>query len=344
MPLPIEDIHNPAPALIEVMRGTMVESRHRGAMAIVDAMGHIVRSVGAIDKPIYPRSAIKPLQALPLLETGTADKMGLGDDEIALACASHAGEANHTERVAAWLAKAGMSADDLECGAHLPRDVPTSQSLIRGFHGPSPLHNNCSGKHTGFLCTAKCLGEETHGYINAEHPVQRRVFAAVGAMTDTDMDHAHHGIDGCGIPVVAITLHGLALGMARMADPNHLPDERRAAATRILNAMAASPLLVDGTGGMATMIMQVAGSTVRLKPGAEGVYCAALPDVGLGIAVKIEDGAMRAADLAMATILDRLDCFDYDQRMALHPFLQPRLHNVAGVEVGHLRPAAALDF
>jgi L-asparaginase II len=333
---------DPAPVLVEIVRGAMVESQHRGAFAVVDAAGRIVRSAGAVDRPVYPRSAIKPLQALPLLETGAADKYGLGLEELALACASHHGEPVHVQKVSAWLGRIGLGEGNLECGAHLPTDVPSAQALIRGSQPPSQLHNNCSGKHTGFLCTAACLGEDPKGYIEAEHPVMRRVIRAVGEMTGTDMARAPAGRDGCGIPVIGITLQAMAQGMARMADPNGLPDERRAASTRLLDAMAAHPLLVDGTGGLAVAIMQIAGDRVRIKPGAEGVFCVALPKLGLGIALKIEDGAGRAAEVAIASLLDRLGCFTAAERAALQRYLEPKIKNVAGVDVGLLRPAAVL--
>ncbi|HVJ52799.1 MAG TPA: asparaginase [Aliidongia sp.] len=333
-----------APCLVEITRGDMVESRHRGAVAILDAAGRVRHAVGDIDRPIFARSAIKPLQALPLIESGAADRYGLSDVELALACASHHGQPAHVEAVTNWLDRIGLGPDDLECGAHLPTDVASSQALIRAGEAPSAVHNNCSGKHTGFLCTARCLGEATRGYIEAEHPVQRRIAKVLAEMTGLDLSRAPRGRDGCGIPVIGISLRGTARAFARMADPRDLPDERRAAATRLLDAMAAQPMMVDGTAGMAHAVMSVAGATIRLKPGAEGVFCAALPALGLGIALKIEDGAARAAQHAMATILDRLDCFDEAQRMALHPYLAPHIRNVAGVDVGLVRSAAALDF
>jgi L-asparaginase II len=344
MPNDIGQDHDPAPCLVEVTRGAMVESRHRGAIAIVDAAGAVRHQVGAIDRPIFARSAIKPLQALPLVESGAADKYGLGDAELSIACASHQGQPIHIETVTRWLDRIGLGPDDLECGAHLPTDLPSSQALIRAGQAPTALHNNCSGKHTGFLCTACCLGEPTRGYIEAEHPVQRRIERVLEEMTGLDLSHAPRGRDGCGIPVIGISLHGMARAFARMADPRGLPDERRAASTRLLDAMAARPEMIDGTAGMAYAVMSVAGATVRLKPGAEGVFCAALPGLGLGVALKIEDGTQRAAQLAIATVLDRLGCFDDSQRMALHPYLAPRLRNVAGVEVGAVRAAAALSF
>ena len=331
-----------APVLVEVVRGDMVESRHRGAVAIVDAAGKIVRSLGDVDRLIYARSALKPIQALPLIETGSADGFGLGHEELALACASHRGELMHVEKVAAWLAKVGLGEADLECGVHAPGDAASNEALLRAGRAPSQLHNNCSGKHAGFLTTARWMREATRGYIEPEHPVQQRVAAVIGDMAGLDLSRAPRGRDGCGIPLIALPLRALALAMARLADPSCLDDDRRIAAKRLLDAMAAAPLLVDGTGGMTAAVMTVAGASVRLKPGAEGVFCAALPAQGLGVALKIDDGGARAASLAMAAVLDRLGCFSSEQRSSLEPFLAPPLKTLAGRDAGRLQPTTAL--
>jgi L-asparaginase II len=332
-----------APVLVEVVRGDMVESRHRGAVAIVDAAGKIVRCLGDVDRPIYARSALKPIQALPLIETGAADGFGLGHEELALACASHRGELMHVEKVAGWLAKVGLGEADLECGVHAPGDAASNEALLRADRAPSQLHNNCSGKHAGFLTTARWMREPTRGYIEPEHPVQQRVAAVIGDMAGLDLSRAPRGRDGCGIPLIALPLRALALAMARLADPSCLGEDRRIAAKRVLDAMVAAPLLVDGTGGMTSAVMTVAGASVRLKPGAEGVFCAALPAQGLGVALKIDDGGARAASLAMAAVLDRLGCFSSEQRSSLEPFLSPPLSTVAGKEAGRLRPTATLQ-
>jgi L-asparaginase II len=329
--------------LVEAVRGAWVESSHRGAIAVADAAGKIVRSLGDVDRLVYPRSSLKPIQALPLVETGAADGFALGDEELALACGSHRGEAVHVEKVAAWLGRIGLGEADLECGAHPPRHEPSYQALLREGRPASPLHNNCSGKHAGFLTTARWLKEPTRFYIEADHPVQQRVVRTAGEMAGVDLSRAPRGRDGCGIPVIAVPLRALATAMARLADPRPLGEHRRAAAKRVLDAMAAAPLLVDGTGGMTTTMLAVAGATVRLKPGAEGVFCAALPALGLGVAIKIDDGAGRAADLAMATLLDRLGCFTAEQRIALAPFLAPGIKTVAGKDAGRLQPGAALQ-
>ncbi len=331
------------PILVEVVRGGMVESHHRGQVVVVDAAGKIVRSLGDADRLAYPRSSLKPIQALPLIETGAADGFGLGDEELALACASHRGEPSHVEKVGAWLARIGLGETDLECGVHPPRHEPSYRALLRAGGAPSQLHNNCSGKHAGFLTTAKWLKEPTRGYIEPDHPVQQRIAQTVAEMAGLDLARAPRGRDGCGIPVIALPLRALATAIARLADPSSLSEHRRAAAKRLLDAMAAAPLMVDGTGGTTASVMTVASASVRLKPGAEGVFCAALPVLGLGLALKIDDGGGRAAELAMASVLDRLGCFTPEQRSSLEQFLRPPLKTVAGREAGRLQPTAAVQ-
>jgi L-asparaginase II len=330
------------PILIETTRGEMVESHHAGAAAVVDATGRVVRSWGDIERPVFARSAIKPLQALPLVETGAAERFGLGDAEIALACASHRGEPIHIETVRRWLERADLGPQDLECGSHAPGNAVAAEALIRAGGAPSALHNNCSGKHSGFLTTARHQGEPTRGYIAPDHPVQQRVRAVLEAMSGLDLSRAPCGTDGCGIPVIGIPLRGMARAMARLADPKGLPPERAAAGKRVLDAMASAPVMVSGTGAFATVVMTVAGASVRLKPGAEGVYCAVLPRLGYGVALKIDDGAARASEVAVGAILEGLGAFSAAQREALGPQLRPLVKNVAGREVGAIRPTGAL--
>ncbi|HEY6257672.1 MAG TPA: asparaginase [Xanthobacteraceae bacterium] len=329
------------PILVEVVRGAMVESRHCGSYAVVDAAGRVVLAQGDIEHPVYARSAIKPLQALPLIETGAAEHFGLGDREIALACASHNGTAPVVAAVEAWLNRVGLTADDLECGADQPIDAAAAQALVRAGQSPSALHHNCSGKHAGFLSAARHCGEPIRGYIDAQHPVQRRVEATLASMTGLDLDHAPHGTDGCGIPVIGIPLAAMACAMARMADPAGLASKRAAAARRILDAMAAEYQIVAGASRFTREVMRVAAAAVRLKPGAEGVACAALPQHRLGVALKVSDGAGRAADVAMGALLVMLGAINEPQAAAIEAVLRPAIKNVAGNVVGELRPVAA---
>jgi L-asparaginase II len=310
------------PLLVEVTRGEMVESRHHVDVAVVDAAGGFILTAGAVHRPVYGRSAIKGLQALPLLETGAADRFNLGDVEIALACASHNGEAPQVEAVRQWLERVGLSFADLECGSHMPYHEASAVALVKADRQPTSGHN-----------------EPTRGYIDYEHPVQKRVTGALEAMCGTSLERAPKGIDGCGIPVIGISLAATALGMARLADPAKLPAERKAAAERIRAAVAAQPFMVAGTGRFCTDIMRRLGARAFLKTGAEGVFCAALPEAGLGIALKAEDGAGRAAEAAIGYLLEHLKIIGEDDRRALWPMLYPPIVNRSGRIVGAIRVA-----
>ncbi|MSO89475.1 MAG: asparaginase [Rhodospirillaceae bacterium] len=325
------------PILVEVTRGALVESRHRGAVAICDADGAPVQSWGDVERPIYPRSAVKPLQALPLIETGAADRFGLTDAEIALACASHSGEPEHEGAVTAWLRSIGLSGGDLECGEHWPMHEDAARALVREGRFPSAVHNNCSGKHSGFLTAARHLGEPTQGYIAADHPAQRRVRQALSDMCAIDLSAAPTGIDGCGIPTIAMPLSALARGMARLAAGTGLGHSRQAACARIRRAMTTHPLLVAGHGRFCTEIMAATSGRVVVKGGAEGVYVAALPERRLGIALKIADGASRAAETAMAALLRRFGGFEGADAEIVGRWLEPPIRNRAGIEIGVVR-------
>jgi L-asparaginase II len=326
------------PLLVEVTRGAMVESRHRAAFAVADTDGRIVMSAGDFERPVYARSAIKPLQALPLLESGAADAYALSHAEIALACASHSGEARHVETVLAWLKRIDCTVADLECGTHLPGNDTAMEALLRGQQNATPAHNNCSGKHTGFLTLVRHLGIKTKGYITFQHAVQQRILGVLETMTGLDLGAAPRGIDGCGIPVIAIPLGNLALAFARLTDPRDQPEARQAACERVCAAMAAEPFMVAGSGRYCTRVITATGGEALIKTGAEGVYCGALPKSGLGIAVKVDDGAGRAAEVLMGHLLHRLGILDDSHAELL---TQP-VHNRAGVRVGEVRIAA--DF
>jgi L-asparaginase II len=331
------------PILVEVVRGSIVESRHRGSAAIVDITGTVAKSWGDHTAPVYPRSAIKPLQAIPLIESGAADAFGLGDSEIALACASHGGEPRHTETVAAWLARIGLSGEDLECGAHWPTHDETARAMTKAGETPVAIHNNCSGKHTGFLTTAVHKGEATNGYIRFEHPVQQRILGVLEAMCGIDLTNAPRGIDGCSIPTIAIPLRNLAYGMARFGAPDDLPEPRADACRRIAGAVAAEPFMVAGTGRYCTEIMMVTGRAVLLKTGAEGVFCAAIPEYGLGVALKCDDGATRAAEIMMSAVLRHIGVLTEEMEAKLARRITMPLQNRNGIHVGDVRAAGAFE-
>ena len=330
------------PVLVEVVRGGLVESRHRGTVAVADADGATVLALGDVARPVYPRSAVKPLQALPLIESGAAERYGFGDQEIALACASHGGEPAHVEVANRMLARAGLEVGALECGAHWPSHQPSSQALARSGGAPSALHNNCSGKHAGFVCVACAAGVEPRGYVGAEHVVQREVRGAIEGLTGVGLAAEQCGIDGCSIPTWAVPLTALAHAFAKFGTGQGLAPERAKAAARIRAACAAQPYFVAGTGRFCTEIMKLFGARVLAKTGAEGVFCGALPEQGIGIALKCDDGASRAAEVAMTAIIARFLPMPDEERRALDRFLRPALRNWNGIEVGGLRPTPAV--
>ena len=327
------------PLTVEVTRGGMVESRHRGAAVVMDAKGNAVHAWGEIERIVYPRSAIKPLQALAVVETGAADAFAVTDAELALASASHCGQPQHMDVVLAWLERIGLGADDLECGAHEPLDPETAKARVRAGESPGPADNNCSGKHAGMLTTAKHLGEETAGYTRPGHPVQQRLRAILTDIGGADLSQAPEGTDGCGIPVFGMPLPAMARAMARMADTGGLEAGRAEAAGRIVAAMMSNPFLVSGRGRFDTIAMEAANGAFAVKTGAEGVHGAILPELRLGGAVKIDDGARRAAQVAMAAILDYLGVLDGEAKVALAGFLETPVLNEKGERVGEIRMA-----
>ena len=326
------------PVLVEVTRGAMVESVHRGSIAILDADGALRLALGDVDSPVYSRSSLKPMQAIPLVESGAADAFGLGDEEIALACASHSGEPMHTARVAAWLERLGLGESDLACGAHASRYEPVAEAMIRRGEKPTRIFNNCSGKHTGFLTVARHWDIATRGYEQVAHPVQQAVAAALRELTDAK--ELTYGIDGCAAPNFATTLTQFARAAARMAAPDKLAAGRAAASRRLIAAMIAYPELVSGTGRACAALMRAATGRAAVKAGAEGFYAGWIPSPGLGIAIKIDDGAGRASETAIAAVLDALGLLD-DSEPARKVLRAPVL-NTRGTAVGERRPSAAL--
>lgn len=324
------------PILIQVTRGPIVESVHRGRAVVAGADGHVLASWGDAKAITYPRSANKALQALPLVESGAADAFGLGDAELALACASHGGEAMHTDRVGAWLARLGLTPDHLECGVHMPYHQPTGEAMLRRGEAPTALHNNCSGKHAGMVTTALHRGEVIRGYTGYQHRVQQRILGVIEQVTAQDLSSSPWGVDGCSIPTIGLPLEALAYGMARLADPQDLPPARAEAATRLLTAWGRHPELVGGSGTFDTGFMQAVASRILVKAGAEGVCVAIIPDQGIAVAVKIDDGAARAAGPAMAAVLRRMGLLSDAEWAALAPLVEPPVTNRAGIRAGAL--------
>jgi L-asparaginase II len=319
--------------LAEVLRGGHVESVHSGSVVVCDAEGVVVYAAGDVKRAAFPRSAIKALQALPLLVSGTADRFGLTDAELALACASHSGLPIHVETARAMLEKAGRDVACLECGIHWPSSTTAARALAAAGQTLSPLHNNCSGKHAGFVCTAVAAGQDPTGYVGPDHPTMRAVTGAVGAVTGTALGAENRGVDGCSIPTFLTPLRALATGFARFGTGRHLPAEFAAAAVRLRRAVAAHPAMIAGEGRFDTEVTAALGEAAFVKTGAEGVHAGALPALGLGFALKVDDGAGRAADAATAALLLRF----LPPHAVLERWARQVLTNWNGLAVGELR-------
>lgn len=323
------------PVLVEVTRGPVVENRHRASVAIASAAGEIVDGWGGIESPVLPRSSIKIVQALPLVESGAADAARLNSEHLALACASHQGAAIHTERIADWLAALGMGEGALLCGPQPPRD-PVVKARDRT---PTRLLNNCSGKHTGFLTLSQHLGADPRGYLDPAAAVQSAVAEAFSAMTGAEPPLTF-GFDGCSAPNFAAPLSGIARAMAQLADPERLGGVRGAAAERLVAAMRAHPLLVSGEGRACAALSGATGGRVVVKTGADGVFTGIDPESKLGFCLKIDDGDAAAAEALCAAVLVRIGAAAADDP-AIRRYTHAEIRNWNGEITGHRR--AVLD-
>lgn len=325
------------PVLAEATRGSLVENRYRGAFVVSDAKGNIIAAAGDIDRPVFPRSAVKSMQAIAMVTSGAIGKFHLSDEELALACASHLGEDIHVQGVTHFLGHLGLGAADLECGAHAPSYAPAREALRARGDKPSALHNNCSGKHSGMLAVAEALGVPTAHYVDREHPVQKAVRAGIETVIGEPLSEDRCGTDGCSIPTWAAPLRAFARGFARMATGEGLPTDVAAGARRLFDAATRHPELVGGTGSIDTEIMRAFAGRVFQKGGAEGVQCGAVRDKGWGYALKVDDGHMAASHVMVATLLLAISDPDPAQRKVLERFSSQSVRNVRDLVVGQLR-------
>jgi L-asparaginase II len=323
------------PILLQVRRGAHVESIHRGAWALVDREGRSLEGAGDADLSVYARSSVKCLQALPLVESGAADAAGYAASDLALALGSHSGEAIHTEGVATILARLALDDGALQCGAQVPTDPATRRALAAAGEAPTPLHNNCSGKHAGFLALARHLGADPAGYLTPEGPVQARVREAVGEMCGEDPASLEYATDGCSAPTWRLPLRALGRAFARVANPDREGDARRDACGRVLDAAAEHPALLAGTHGrLCTEILGATGGRLFPKVGAEAVYAVGVRGGDVALVIKVDDGAFRAVHALVVHLLRRLELCTPEEGEALAHWVDAPLKNWAGREVG----------
>lgn len=330
------------PVLVEVTRGGVVESRHRGAFCVIGPDGSVVASKGDIEQGVFPRSSIKAIQALPLVESGAADAFDLDEEELALACASHGGEIAHVSVAQRMLNKMGLSEAQLQCGSHWPMFEAAGRRLAMEGEKPSALHNNCSGKHAGFLAYLKHNKVSPVAYGAPDHPLQVAIQKALEEVCEVNLSDVPRGIDGCAIPTWAIPLRNLALGFSKYARPDdHFKAVRANAVKRITAAVFAHPFMVAGTDRYCSRLMQAFPGRVFAKVGAEGVYTAFVRQTGHGIAIKCDDGAFRGAEITLSAVLEDLGVLsakDFENAGAMDLYEVP-LTNRNGIRVGDVRRA-----
>ncbi len=322
-----------ADSWVEVSRGGRIESVHRVRLAVA-ADGVLVRRSGNVAAPVFTRSAIKPFQALPLVEDGVVDALGLTGEELALCCSSHNGEPAHVAAARSILEKAGVDEEALVCGPHAPYHEPTAWSLAVSGETPTRIHNNCSGKHAGMLALARHNGWPTDGYHRPDHPAQRRVASTLASWSGVPEDAIPQATDGCGVVTFALPLEALATAFGRLARASREPD---GPAGRVVGAMTLHPFFAGGTDRLCTELMAITGGRVFAKTGAEGVYGAGVPGSGLGIAVKVEDGAKRASEPVLLAMLRELEALTAEELDRLASYAEPAVTNTLGDVVGAIR-------
>ena len=329
------------PLHVSVTRGGAEESCHAVDVALCDADGGILVGLGEVERMVFPRSAMKPLQAIALSEAweGLDEVMRLTPAEMSLVCASHNGQQEHVDAVRGLLDRFGLSEDVLSCGPQWSGDQPTLVVQARNLETPGRIHNNCSGKHAGMMVLAQCLGHDPSGYAVLQHPVQQAILGTLEAMVGLDLTTGPHGIDGCGAPALSAPLGNWARGFALFAGGGELPAGRMAACNRIRQGIAAAPRMIAGDRRLCTALAESVGDRITAKTGAEGVYAAAFHDFGLGAMVKARDGNSRAAGAAIAALIHALG---YDLADSVRTLSLPRLTNWAGDHVGDICVGAPL--
>jgi len=329
----------PHELIVEVTRNGNVESQHTGSAAVCDFAGNVVHSWGDTDALMFPRSALKPMLAIQVVESGASEHFSLDDKELSLACASHQGEAIHEKKVAGWLQRLGLNQNHLACGPALPDDEASAQRVLASGQVGCRLHHNCSGKHAAFLTTALHMDMPLETYHRVDHPLQVLSLDILSDLAGVDIRHNPMGVDGCGFPAPTMPLVALARAAARFAHPVNLSSQRVKAIYRLHAAVKNQPLYAAGHGTVVSDLNEITKGAVLAKTGAEGVLIAALPAQGLGIALKITDGNARARPVALLAILDHMGALSDDEKRRLQGHANPRITNSRSEITGDIRPA-----
>ncbi|TLS38633.1 asparaginase [Pseudalkalibacillus caeni] len=329
---------------VEIYRGNHLESTHQAHIAVVNYKGELLYSHGDPYRLTFPRSSMKPFQAIPLIETGTADFFNYHNADISVSCASHSGEPFHRSRVSDILARIGLQENDLQCGTHIPRDHDSYIKLIKSGKELTPLYSNCSGKHSGMLATAVKMGEDYESYREPNHPVQRRIMKAISETCNIPEEKIQISVDGCGVPVHRLPLYNAALGFSRLAAHTTIDDSRRQETLkRIKEAMTEYPEMVAGTDRFDTDLMRTFKGKIVAKAGAEGVQCLGVSEEGIGIAIKMEDGNARACSAVTLEVLKQLGIGDKLIMQSLENYINPPVLNMRKDKIGVIKPVFKLN-
>lgn len=320
--------------LVEVYRDSYVESKHTGTIVVVNDRGEMIGHVGNPQREIFARSSMKLFQVIPAIEAGIVEKYNLTSKDISLFCASHSGEEFHTSAVQHNLQKASLHISALKCGTHPPRHVPTYEKMLKEGQTFSPIHNNCSGKHTGMLLTAVAQNEETETYYQMTHPVQQRILHAISHICEYPAEKIKMGVDGCGVPVHRLPMYNIALGYANFASTEKYDEQRKEAIQIMVQSIIEAPEMIGGTNRFCSDLIRVCNGKLIAKAGAEGVYCVGHLEKKLGIVVKIDDGNPRASYPAVMEVLRQLSLVTEEEYEQLKSYAHPDVLNVRGEVVG----------
>lgn len=323
--------------LVEVTRGEIVESVHRGIVAVVDNKGKVVFSLGNPEYLTFIRSAAKPMQAVPVVELGVSQDFGFSDQELAIITASHSGELEHQKTVLEILRKIGLKSNNLLCGTTKPLHKPTANQMFYESIKPGPIHCPCSGKHAGMLAIAVHKKLSIDDYYLLEHPVQQLMLKTMAQLAQMKEEDIKIGIDGCGVPVFGISVKAMALAYANFARPDNFNQQRQEACLKLRMAMSKYPHLVAGSGRFTTILLEHLGNRLIAKDGTEGIFCVGLPDKGLGIAVKIADGGARALAPVVLRVLDQLGILTKEDKNALEGYYEPQIKNLRDEVIGEIK-------
>ncbi|MGE7021570.1 asparaginase [Solibacillus cecembensis] len=323
--------------LVHVCRGNIIESKHYGTIIVVDDAGNIISQLGDSQREIFARSSMKLFQVIPAIEAGIIEKYDLASKDISLFCASHSGEDFHTETVMGNLDKADLQISALKCGTHPPRHTKTYEKMLTEQKEFSAIHNNCSGKHTGMLLTAKALNEEVANYYELNHPVQQRILHTISDICEYPIDKIQMGVDGCGVPVHCLPMYNIALGYANLAANSKYNPQRTNAIQKMVQSIIDEPEMIGGTDRFCSDLIKVCKGKLIAKAGAEGVYCIGHIEKKLGVAIKIDDGNSRASYPVAMELLKQLDLITTDEYNELIEYALPRVLNARNEVVGKLQ-------